>query len=162
MQMEKHTNGLAGVSNGDSFETKVHVAPRIAGDTIDSEYVVKEYAVENPIVEECQEKLAVLGVKSTNVDGGEDNGEDQKPGEYKTLGTPIAKSDTNGHAHINFTVPKPFTLATEKRGSCVTRHVETESPVSVKSPKANNLNSPFKSQQVVFISFQPSKLEPWL
>ncbi|KAI4303007.1 hypothetical protein MLD38_038689 [Melastoma candidum] len=147
IQMEKHTKGLAAIVAGDSFGTKVHGSPRIRGDVVDKEYDVTECTVKDAVLEECQEKLSVLGVKITNVDGKNDNGEDQRPDEYRTLDTPKAKPSANGNGHVNFTVPKPFSLATEKRGSCVTRHVGTESPVSIKSPNSNNLNSPFKIPQ---------------
>ncbi|KAI4338640.1 hypothetical protein MLD38_023673 [Melastoma candidum] len=147
MQMEKHIKGLVAVVAGDSFGTKVHGSPKIS-DVIDKEHDVTECTIKNAVLEECQEKLAVLGVMITHVDGKNDNGEDQSPGEYRTLDTPKVKSGASGNGHVNFTVTKTFSLATEKRGSCVTRHVGTESPVSMKSPSSNNPNSPFKTPQL--------------
>lgn len=154
MELDKKVNGLAMIANG-SFE-KVRVAPRIAEDSVDKEYEVKECTIESSALEECREKQEVLGVKSTNFDSGmadEKNEmlEDQKLSSNRKSNSPVTKSGANGR--INHTVPQPFTLATEKRNNCVTRHVGAESPVSVNSPNTNNMNSPFRSPQVILERF---------
>ncbi|XP_048129296.1 protein WVD2-like 2 isoform X1 [Rhodamnia argentea] len=149
VELDKKVNGLAMIANGASFE-KVHVAPRIAEDSIDKEFEVKECTIESSATEECQEKQEVLGVKSTNFNGGvadekNERLEDQKLSSNKKLNSPVTTSGANGR--MNHTVPQPFRLATEKRNTCVARHVGAESPVSVNSPNANNANSPSRSPQ---------------
>lgn len=149
VELDKKVNGLAMIANGASFE-KVHVAPRIAEYSAVKEYEVKECTIESSALEECQEKQEVLGVKSTNFNDGvadekNERLEDQKMSSNKKSNSPVSKSGANGR--INHTVPQPFTLATEKRNTCVTRHFGAESPVSVYSPNANNMNSPFRSPQ---------------
>ncbi|KAF8017828.1 hypothetical protein BT93_H2894 [Corymbia citriodora subsp. variegata] len=148
VELDKKVNGLAMIANGASFE-KIHVAPRIAEDSVDKEYEVKECTIESSVLD-CQEKQEVLGVKSTNFNGDvadekNERLEDQKLSSNKKPNSPVTKSSANGRT--NHTVPQPFMLATEKRNTCVTRHVGTESPVSMNSPNANNMNSPFRSPQ---------------
>ncbi|OWM82054.1 protein WVD2-like 1 [Punica granatum] len=138
-------------ANSRSFD-KVHVAPRVPDDHLDKEYEVKECTVENNsfLEEEYHEKQEVLGVKSTNFnEGNNEKIEDQKSGsDPKKFSTPDTKSGANGNTRGNFTVPHPFALATEKRGSCTTRHAGAESPPGMTSPPgANNVNSPFKNLQ---------------
>lgn len=143
--VDKNSNG----ANSHSYD-RVHVAPRVVDDHLDKEYEVKECTAANNLFLECLEKQEVLGVKSTNFDEGSNKKmEDQKPGnDPKELSTPDMKSGSNGDAHGNFTIPHPFALATEKLGSCTTRHVGAESPLGMTSPAANNVNSPFKNLQV--------------
>ncbi|KAI4372569.1 hypothetical protein MLD38_010782 [Melastoma candidum] len=139
-QMEKHPHNLVVIANDGSFETEVHVSPRVASVNAEKEYNVKEqHTAKNPDVEECKEKMAVLGVRSINLE--------EKTGEFKTSGTPIAKSGTNGNGRVNFTAPTPVSVATEKSGASVTRSIGTESPDSMKSPNLNLLNSPFKTPE---------------
>lgn len=149
VELDKKVNGLAMIANGASFE-KVHVAPRIPEDSVDKEYEVKECTIESSALEECQEKQEVLGVKSTNFDSDvadekNERLEDQKLSNNRKSNPSVTKSSANGRT--NHTVPHPFTLATEKRNNCVTRHVGAESPVSMNSLNANNMNSPFRSPQ---------------
>lgn len=132
---------------------KVHVAPRVADDNHEKEYEVKECTVENnSFLEECHEKQEVLGPKSTNFGEGTNEREDQKSeNDPKKFSTPNTKPVTYGNARGNFTVPHPFALATEKRGSCTTRHVGAESPIGLTSLNANNENSPSKNLQVTLL-----------
>lgn len=143
MRVDKKPNG----ANSRSYD-KAHVAPRVVDGHLDKEYEVKECTTENDSFLKCYEKQEALGVKSTNYDeGNNEKMEDQKPGnDPKTLSTPDLKSGINGNARGNFTVPHPFTLATEKRRSWTTR--QAESPLSMTLPGANNVNYPFKNFQV--------------
>ncbi|KAI4370244.1 hypothetical protein MLD38_018614 [Melastoma candidum] len=139
MQMDKHPHNPVVIANDGSFETKVRVSPRVAGVNVEKECNVKEHTAENPDVEECKEKMAVLRVRSTNLE--------EKTGESKTSGTPIAKCSPNGNGRVNFTIPTPVSVVTEKNGASVIQSIGTESPASMKSPNLNTMNSPFETPQ---------------
>ncbi|KAK4749563.1 hypothetical protein SAY87_027012 [Trapa incisa] len=136
-------------ANSHSYE-RVHISPGLADDHIDKECDVKECTLENNPFLECHEKQEVFGIKSTNFNEGTNKKvEDQKHVHgAKELSTPNMKPGMNGNARGNFTVPHPFALATEKRGSCTTRRAGVESPVGMTSPGANSVNSPFKNFQL--------------
>lgn len=125
----------------------VHVAPRIAvDDTEATDYIVKEQIAGNDLYENQyfssitdEDTVVKVGIKIA--------------GEYQHLGSPGSKSP--GVGAINYTVPKPFTLATEKR-VCVTHTAGANTEASgVKcSPKAISVRSPSSanSSQVYLIS----------
>ncbi|XP_059438736.1 protein WVD2-like 2 [Corylus avellana] len=147
LHMEKKPSGVVLVSNGVSPD-KVHVAPEISEDSIEAkDYDVKVCTEENSVVEQCLEKQEVLGVKSPNLGVGLPEGKAEKPGAQKSSdnkkSSPLAsKSAAVGNVRT-YTVPQPFSLATEKRGPCA-HTVEAESAANgvSYSPKANNMLSP--------------------
>ncbi|KAA0062542.1 hypothetical protein IC582_004177 [Cucumis melo] len=97
----------------------VHVAPRVPGRNMEAkDYEVKECTEENLIIEKYDEKVEVLSIKSTNVDGEEkyEKSRVEKFGEYKKS-SPLG-SKSPGNMKGQYTVPQPFTLETEKRGPC--------------------------------------------
>jgi hypothetical protein len=158
LHMEKKPSGVVLVSNGVSSD-KVRVAPEISEDSIEAkDYDVKVCTEENSVVEQCLEKQEVLGVKSTNLGAGLLEGKAEKPGAHRSSdnkkSSPLAsKSAAVGNVRT-YTVPQPFSLATEKRGPC-THPVGAESAANgvSYSPKANNMHSPqaTKNSQVIQI-----------
>lgn len=116
LQMEKKPNGVS--------HDRVHVAPKISEDSFEAkDYDVKECTKENSVVEKCHEDQVVLGVKSINLDEGLSEGKNEKSGTQKSRDTkmsssPASKSPVSGNGRSKCTVPQPFSLATEKRGSC--------------------------------------------
>ncbi|CAM8931988.1 unnamed protein product [Rhodiola kirilowii] len=134
-------------SNG-TVHDSVHVAPRIAKDNVEAtEYEVKECTEGKTDGHELYEKQDVSSVT-------EEDDEVVKIGvkiasEYHNTSSPGQKSP--GVGITNYTVPKPFTLATEKR-ACVTHMVEVDTEASgVKcSSKASSVHSPssVKSSQM--------------
>ncbi|PON73443.1 TPX2, C-terminal [Trema orientale] len=108
LQLEKKLNGIS--------HDRVPVAPTVSDDSFEAkDYEVKECTEENSVIEKCHEEL-VLGVKSTNLDGGLSEGKNEKSGAQKSS-SPASKSPV-GNGRTKCTVPQPFALATEKRGSC--------------------------------------------
>ncbi|KAB1202722.1 Protein WVD2-like 1 [Morella rubra] len=146
-QKEKKPNGVAVVLEGVSHG-KPHVASEISEDSSEAkDYEVKECTEENSVVDQCHEKQEVLGFKSTNVDTGGPDGKAEKPGTYKSGDNKTSSSTSSKSAASlslrTYTVPQPFSLATEKRGLC-THTVGTENAANgvSYSPKANNKLSP--------------------
>ncbi|KAK9292035.1 hypothetical protein L1049_019989 [Liquidambar formosana] len=169
IHMDKKPNSVMVNSNGISHDS-VHVAPRISEESIEAtDYEEKECTAEDSLVEECHENQDVLGIKSTNFNGSPPEGKTTKPGVQrsssdKKTSSPASKSASVGNVRTKCTVPQPFSLATEKRASCVTRPVGAETIATGVngSPNANNLQSPSttKSSQpnsplVSRKSFQP-------
>lgn len=144
--MDKKPNGVAVKSNG-VFNDRVHVAPKISGDSIEAkDYEEKECTTEDSVVENSNEKQDVLGVKSTNFDADLSEGKNEKPGAQKSSdddisSSPISKSGGAGNARAHQTVSQPFALATEKRAGVHS------------SANANNMQSPIstKNSQVIEI-----------
>ncbi|KAG7967790.1 hypothetical protein I3843_08G116700 [Carya illinoinensis] len=164
--MERKPNGVVVASNGVSYD-KVYVAPKISEDCIEAkDYEVKECTTEeNSVIEQCHEKQEVLVVKSTNLDAGVTEGKDEKPGVYKSSdikksSSPASKSAAVGNVRV-YTVPQPFSLATEKRGVC-THSVGAESAANgvTYSPKSNNTNSP-QSTKISQPNSPLSLRKPW-
>lgn len=158
LHMEKKPNGVAVVLEGVSHG-KPHVASEISEDSSEAkDYEVKECTEENSVVDQCHEKQEVLGFKSTNVDTGGPDGKAEKPGTYKSGDNKTSSSTSSkSAASLNlrtYTVPQPFSLATEKRGLC-THTVGTENAANgvSYSPKTNNKLSPraTKNSQVIKI-----------
>ncbi|KAF3452313.1 hypothetical protein FNV43_RR02746 [Rhamnella rubrinervis] len=159
VKVERKPNGVVVASNGVSHD-KVHVAPKISEESFDTkDYEVKECTEENTVDEKFHEEQEVLGVKSTNLDEGLIEGGNEKIGAQKSSGnkksaSPASKSPAVGNVRTNYTVPQPFALATEKRGSC-THTVGTETGTlantnNVLSPNAtknSQPNSPFTSRK---------------
>ena len=116
LQMEKKPNG--------AVHDRVHVAPRISQDSYQAkDYEVKECTEQNSPIEKRLEEQMVLGVKSTNLDEALSDGKNEKSGSHKSLDTkksssPASKSPSSANGRSKCTVPQPFSLATEKRGSC--------------------------------------------
>lgn len=152
VRVEKKSNGVVVASNGVSHD-KVHVVPKIPEESFEKkDYEVKECTEENSVVEKLHEKPEVLGVKTTNLNEGLIEGENENPGTQKSSGnkksiSPSSKSPGVGNGRANYTVPQPFALATEKRGLC-THPVGAETATSASS---NNMQSPSatKNSQVV-------------
>uniref|UniRef100_A0A2N9GBC3 TPX2 C-terminal domain-containing protein n=1 Tax=Fagus sylvatica TaxID=28930 RepID=A0A2N9GBC3_FAGSY len=133
--MENKPNGVVVTSNGFSHD-KVHVAPEISEDSIETkDYEVKECTEENSVVEQCPENQEVP-------EGKNEKSGALKSSEDKNSSSPASKSAANGNVRT-YTVPQPFSLATEKRGSC-THNVGPESAGNgvTSSLKANNTRSP--------------------
>lgn len=139
------------VKNGVSRGMRHEFAPKTVEESDKvNEYEVKECTAENSIesdeTEECGEKQDVLGVKSINHEVGlsSDIGkpEVQKSND-NTKESPVqsgSKSATGIYVRTNYTVPQPFSLATEKRAGMNG------------SPNTNsNSSSTTKKSQVVFI-----------
>lgn len=154
LQMEKKPNGVS--------HDRVHVAPKISEEGFEAkDYDVKECTEENSVVEECHDEQVVLGVKSINLDEGLSEGRKEKSGTQKSRDTkqsssPASKSPVSANGRSKCTVPQPFSLATEKRGSC-THSVGLETAAStcanyVLSPSATKTiqiqpNSPLTSRK---------------
>lgn len=167
IHMDKKLNPVTGNSNGYSHDA-VRVAPRIAEDSIEAtDYEVKECTAEESVADKCHPKPDVLNVKITNIDSGLSEGKTTKSGaqkltDNKKASPPASKSATGGNARVNYTVPQPFALATEKRAAFVTRTVGAEiagdggiysrnantlrSPIAIKTPQ--QANSPLLSRKV--------------
>ncbi|XP_015875437.3 protein WVD2-like 2 isoform X1 [Ziziphus jujuba] len=147
VRVEKKSNGVVVASNGVSHD-KVRVVPKIPEESFEKkDYEVKECTEENSVVEKFHEKPEVLGVKTTNLDEGLIEGEDENHGTQKSSGnqkliSPSSKSPAAGNGRANYTVPQPFSLATEKRGLC-THSVGAE---TVNSATSNNMQSPSASK----------------
>ncbi|KAJ7978128.1 protein WVD2-like 1 [Quillaja saponaria] len=146
--VEKKPNVKIVASNGSSND-EVHVSPRI---TEAKGYEVKEYTEGNSVVEKCNGKNDVLGVKSTNHDS-ELPGEKyekpvaQKSGENKMLSSPASKSAAIANERANYTVPQPFDLATEKRGACIHTAGTESAATGVNSPSnAYYMQSPISAK----------------
>ncbi|KAG2696656.1 hypothetical protein I3760_07G068900 [Carya illinoinensis] len=147
LHMEKKPNGVVVASNGVSHD-KVHFAPETSEDSVEAkDYEVKECTEENSVADQYHENQEVLGVKSTNLDPGVPEGKSERPGASKPsdnmkLSPHASRSAALGNGRI-YTIPQPFSLATERRGVC-THTVGSESPVNgvTYSPKANNAHFP--------------------
>ncbi|KAF3961253.1 hypothetical protein CMV_014111 [Castanea mollissima] len=145
--MEKKPNGVVVTTNGFSHD-KAHVSPKISEDSIEArDYEVKECTEESSVFGQHHENQEVLGIKTTNLDASVPEGKKEKTGAQKSSvekksRSPASRSAANGNVRTP-TVPQPFSLATEKRGSC-TRSVVAESAGNgvTSSLKANNTNSP--------------------
>ncbi|KAK4596503.1 hypothetical protein RGQ29_014517 [Quercus rubra] len=145
--MEKKPNGVVVTTNGFSHD-KAHVSPKISEDSIEArDYEVKECTEENSVFDQHHENQEVLGIKTTNLDASVPEGKKEKTGAQKSSvekksRSPASRSAANGNVRTH-TVPQPFSLATEKRGSC-TRSVVAESAGNgvTSSLKANNTYSP--------------------
>lgn len=102
--------------NGNSHD-RIHVAPTTSDDSFEAkDYEVKECTEESSVIEKHREEQVVLGVKSINLDEGLNEGKNEKSGAQKSC-SPASKSPV-GNGRTKCTVPQPFALATEKRGSC--------------------------------------------
>lgn len=155
-QMDKKPHTIVVNSNGVSHGTVDAISE---GSIEAKDYDVKECTEESSVVEKCNEKQDVLGVRSTNFNSGRLEEKTMKPGsqkssENKKACSPTTKSDPIGNSR-NCTVPQPFALATDKRerASCVSRPIGVETAaVGVNgSSNVNNLQSPngSKKSQVV-------------
>ncbi|KAK6911362.1 TPX2, C-terminal [Dillenia turbinata] len=134
--MERKPNGISCVISPGN-------GTKVAKESIEEDYEVKECTAEKS-VENKDGKQEVLGVKSMNFETGLPEGENGKSDSQKS-NTPTKaglRSPTAGKA--NCTVPQPFALATEKRASCVARHLgaETASPGGNSPQSPNNIPSP--------------------
>ena len=148
-QMDKKPHAIVVNSNGVSHSN----ANEISEESIETkDYDVKECTEESSVVEKCNEKQDVLGVRSTNYDGDQ---LEEKPGSQKSSAnkkafSPTTKSDAVGNLR-NFTIPQPFALATDKRerASCVSRPngVETAGAGVNGSSNVNNSQSPNSSKK---------------
>ncbi|KAL5566308.1 hypothetical protein UlMin_029472 [Ulmus minor] len=152
IEVEKKPNGVS--------HDRVHIAPKASEESFEEKvYEVKECTEENPLVEKCQEEQEVLGVKSTNLDEGRADGKNEKSvtpksRDNKKPSSPGSKSPAIGNGRGTWTVPQPFALATEKRGSCA-HTAGSETPISanghsVQSPsstKNSQPNSPLTSRR---------------
>ncbi|KAF5177631.1 TPX2 (targeting protein for Xklp2) protein family, partial [Thalictrum thalictroides] len=112
------------------------------------DYEVKECTTESPVespdsvVENSQEEQNALFVKATNTEDPLHENEKVKAGASKSDNNKKScKSAAMGNGRSNCTVPQPFSLATEKRASYVTRPAGTETAV-VGTNKTTNLQSP--------------------
>ncbi|XP_058105508.1 protein WVD2-like 3 [Magnolia sinica] len=112
------------------------------------EYEVKECTTENSIdiADVCQDENCHMGqevphVKSSKTDADipEEKSETQKPNNHKKTVKPSSKSSTTGNGRSNCTVPRPFSLATDKRASSGTRPVGAEAAAG--STKPANVNA---------------------
>ncbi|KAL9659584.1 hypothetical protein QQ045_024391 [Rhodiola kirilowii] len=123
----------------------IYVAPQIVEDIGATEYEVKECTEENTAVYECYGKQDVSSVP----DGKIVNVEVPISGQYQKTSSPVSESPSVGKS--NYTVPKPFMLATENR-ACVTptAGANTEGTGMNCSPEASSVHSPrsVKSSQV--------------
>ncbi|XP_062084453.1 protein WAVE-DAMPENED 2 isoform X2 [Humulus lupulus] len=129
LQLEKEPNGIS--------HDRVHAAPTTSDDSSEAkDYEVKECTEENSVIEKHHEEQAVLGVKSINLDEGLTEDKNEKSAAQKSS-SPASKSPV-GNGRTKCTVPHPFALATDKRGSCA-HTVGTETAVygnSVLSPNS--------------------------
>lgn len=151
VKVEKKSNGVVVASNGVSHD-KVHVAPKISEESFDmKDYEVKECTEENSLDEKIHEEQ---DVRSTNLDEGLIEGEHKKLGTQKSSGSkisssPSSKSPAVGNAGTNYTVPQPFALATEKRGSCT--HTNGTELATLAS--TNNMLSPNATKNSQVLNF---------
>lgn len=151
-QMDEKPQTIEVNSNGVSH----HIVDQISEEIIEAKDCdVKECTEENSVVGNCNEKQAVLGVRSTNFNGARLEEKTVRAGcpkssENKKACSPTSKSDAVGNSR-NYTVPQPFALATDKRErvSCVSRPigVETAAGGVNGSPNANNSQSPNSSKK---------------
>ncbi|XP_057961149.1 protein WVD2-like 2 [Malania oleifera] len=141
--MDKKPNSIVVSSNGVSHNT-VHVAPKISEESIEAE----DYEVKECTAEKCQEKQDVLGIKSTNFDTGSPRGKATKLVAQKSC-SPTSKSPATGNLRTNHTVPQPFTLATDKRPSCVNHSAGAETATASvnSSANVNGLQSPSSAKK---------------
>lgn len=163
-KVEKKINGVVVSANGFSHG-KVHVAPKISEDSIESkDYKVKDRIEENKVVGESVENQDVLAVKSTNLDDDLTEGKNEKLGtqklsDNKNSGSPALKSVALGNGHSNKAVGAETATsenssntesadATKSSQSPSTK--SSQSPTATKSPQSPNAESP-KSSQVKFI-----------
>lgn len=151
-QMDKKPHTIVVNSNGVSHGTVDAISE---GSIEAKDYDVKECTEESSVVEKCNEKQDVLGVRSTNFNGGRLEEKTMKPGsqkssENKKACSPTTKFDPIGNSR-NCTIPQPFALATDKRerASCVSRPIGVETAaVGVNgSSNVNNLQSPNSSKK---------------
>ncbi|XP_038880094.1 protein WVD2-like 2 [Benincasa hispida] len=134
VEVEQKPNGVA--------HDVVHVAPRVAVRNIEAkDYEVKECTEENLIIEKYDEKVEVLSIKSTNLDGEEkyEKSRLEKFGEYQKS-SPIG-SKSPGNMRGQYTVPQPFTLETEKRGPCA-HNIGNDATTTTGVNISPNLQSP--------------------
>ncbi|KAF8401820.1 hypothetical protein HHK36_012766 [Tetracentron sinense] len=161
----------------DSVEhSKRDLEPQISEENTEvKDYEVKECTIENSLeitevshAERCPEEQDVLCVQSTNFESGLPEEKTVKPEAQKSTNNkssspvkPALKSAVAGNVRAKYTVPQPFALATEKRASCGTRPVGTESAATAagvnRSYNSNNLQSPntTKKPQVAVPEFEP-------
>lgn len=145
VEMEKKSNGFANVQS--LTNDRIQMAPKVPDNSVEvSEYEIKE------CTEECSpQKADVLTVKSTNLEDGLHEVKDEKPASQKSSPA-VSKSGSVVKGRPKHTVPKPFSLATEKRASGMTgspASSESAGGISI-SANVNGLHSPdaSKSSQV--------------
>ena len=160
-KVEKKINGVVVSANGFSHG-KVHVAPKISDESIESkDYKVKDHIEENKVVGESVENQDVLAVKSTNLDDDLTEGKNEKLGTQKSSdnkksGSPALKSIALGNGHSNKAVGAETatsenssnTESTDatKSSQSPTATKNSQSPTATKSPQSPNAESPKSSQ----------------
>eukprot|EP00268_Persea_americana_P010800 TRINITY_DN14419_c0_g1_i1.p1 TRINITY_DN14419_c0_g1~~TRINITY_DN14419_c0_g1_i1.p1 ORF type:complete len:394 (+),score=125.26 TRINITY_DN14419_c0_g1_i1:218-1399(+) len=106
------------------------------------EYEVKECTIDNSADNVCQDENLEKGQdmpcaknedKTVNLEAEKMNNRQKLTSPVK----PVARSPNGGNVRSNCTVPQPFALATDKRASCGTRPVGSESPAGGINKPAN-------------------------
>lgn len=141
VRVQMKSNDVVVSSNG-VFHEKVYVSPKIAEESFEEkDYEVKECTEENSIGEKYHGEQDTLVVKSTSFD---ETPPIQKFTDLKQTSPPASKSPGVGSVRRNCTVPQPFALATQKRGTCART-------IGFQSAASENVNSPYamKNSQVV-------------
>ncbi|XP_059650789.1 protein WVD2-like 3 [Cornus florida] len=181
--MDKEPDCILIYSNGDSHDSSQEITPihhdvaelyeHINGDPEPQileenaevkEYDVKECTTENSVEvsELCQVEKFEENILSSNSDAvlseGKIKSEPQKTKndnkKSESAVKPASKPGT-GNTRMNYTVPQPFALATERRASCGIRPVGTEPDVCAavtKSSQANSLKHPITTKQNQVVS----------
>uniref|UniRef100_A0A5B7B7K8 TPX2 C-terminal domain-containing protein n=1 Tax=Davidia involucrata TaxID=16924 RepID=A0A5B7B7K8_DAVIN len=151
LRIDKNPNLVKVNSNGLSHD-KVHVSPKISGESIEAKNCgADDHTAENSLVEECHEKQDVLGVKSTNCDAGLPEAKILKPEAQKSsdrkLSSPVKPASVSaaaGNMQTNYTVSQPSALTTERQVSTTTHPVgaETTDTGGNCSSNTNDLHTP--------------------
>ncbi|KAL6278829.1 hypothetical protein ACE6H2_022430 [Prunus campanulata] len=166
----KKINGVVVSATGFS-RGKVHVAPKISEESIESkDYKVKDRIEENKVVGESVENQDVLAVKSTNLDDDLTEGKNEKLGtqkssDNKNSGSPALKSVALGNGHSNKAVGAETATSANssnsksadatkssqspsaaKSSQSPTATKSPQSPTATKSPQSPNAESPKSSQ----------------
>lgn len=132
VRVQKKSNDVVVASKG-VFHDKVYVAPKIAKESFEE----KDYDVK-----ECSEESTSFDSSLTEIENAKPA--IQKSSDLKQTSSPASKSPAVGKVRRNCTVPQPFTLTTQKRGTCAhTAGFQTAPSENFNSPNAT------KNSQVV-------------
>ncbi|CAN6582155.1 unnamed protein product [Malus baccata var. baccata] len=147
--VEKKINGVVVTSIGFS-RGKVHVAPKVSEESIESKDIkVKNPVEENKVAVESEEKQNVLAVKITNLDDDSTDAKNEKPefpkpSDIKKLNL---KSTAAENGHSNQTVGAETATAKKSSNSeSPDANKSSESPLATKSPESPNAEPPKSSQ----------------
>lgn len=153
LRIDKKPSIVNAKSNGTVHPT-VHVAPRVASDKGETkEYAPEDNAVKTKLPEEHNEKLDVLGIKSTNHEPNEKviRAEVQKSTDKK-LNSPM-KPESGSAASETVDASSTEQPTPEKQSSSVehVNGVETNDSGSKCSPKSNELSPKTVIKQVLVL-----------